>query len=63
MNEHDVVIVSVARTPMGGLQGCFKGLTASQLGAISIKAAVDRAQVSVESIEELKYYREHFIKL
>ncbi|MDA0830858.1 MAG: acetyl-CoA C-acetyltransferase [Proteobacteria bacterium] len=53
MNEHDVVIVSVARTPMGGLQGCFKGLTASQLGAISIKAAVDRAQVSVESIEEL----------
>lgn len=53
MNEHDVVIVSVARTPMGGLQGCFKGLTASQLGAISIKAAVDRAQVSVDSIEEL----------
>ena len=53
MNEHDVVIVSVARTPMGGLQGCFKGLTASHLGAISIKAAVDRAQVSVESIEEL----------
>jgi acetyl-CoA C-acetyltransferase len=53
MNEHDVVIVSVARTPMGGFQGCLKGLTAPQLGAISIKAAVDRAQVPVESIEEL----------
>ncbi|MDA0237388.1 MAG: acetyl-CoA C-acetyltransferase [Proteobacteria bacterium] len=53
MNTHDVVIVSLARTPMGGFQGVFKSLTASELGAVSIKAAVERAQVSVELIEEV----------
>ena len=33
-----VVIVSAARTPMGGFQGDFKGLTAPQLGAAAIRA-------------------------
>ncbi|MDC1310933.1 acetyl-CoA C-acyltransferase [Burkholderiales bacterium] len=53
MNENDVMIVSVARTPMGSFQGVFKELTATQLGAASIKAAVDRAQISANSIEEV----------
>ena len=47
MNENDVVIVSVARTPMGSFQGVFKGLTAAQLGAFAINAAVDRANLSL----------------
>ena len=39
--QHDpVVIVSVARTPMGGFQGDFAGLTAPQLGGVAVKAAV-----------------------
>ena len=53
MNEHDVVIASLARTPMGGFQGVFKNLTASELGAVSIKAAVQRAQISADLIEEV----------
>jgi len=53
MNENDVVIVSVARTPMGSFQGVFKGLTAAQLGAFAINAAVDRANLSANSIEEV----------
>ena len=53
MNEHDVVIASLARTPMGGFQGVFKNLTASELGAVSIQAAVQRAQISADLIEEV----------
>lgn len=53
MHEHDVVIVSVARTPMGSFQGVFKGSTAAQLGASAINAAVDRANLPVELIEEV----------
>ena len=37
-----VVIVSCARTPMGGFQGCLGDLTAAQLGATAIKSAVER---------------------
>ena len=53
MHENDVVIVSVARTPMGSFQGVFKGSTAAQLGASAINAAVDRANLPVELIEEV----------
>ncbi|MGA9700440.1 hypothetical protein, partial [Pseudomonas sp.] len=35
-----IVIVSAVRTPMGGFQGDLKGLTAPQLGAAAIRAAV-----------------------
>ena len=48
-----VVIVSVARTPMGGFQGDFASLTAPQLGAAAIKAAVERAGISPELVEEV----------
>lgn len=48
-----VVIVSVARTPMGGFQGELSGLTGPQLGAIAIKAAVERAGLSSEQVEEV----------
>ncbi len=39
----DVVIVSGARTPIGRLGGAFKDMRGSDLGAIAIRAAVDRA--------------------
>ena len=48
-----VVIVSVARTPMGGFQGELSGLTGPQLGAVAIKAAVERAGLSPEQVEEV----------
>jgi acetyl-CoA C-acetyltransferase len=43
-----VVIVSAARTPMGGFQGDFASLTAPQLGAVAIRAAVERAGIKPE---------------
>src|SRR5271165_7102820 len=48
-----VVIVGSARTPMGGLQGDFASLSASELGAVAIAAAVERAGVAKEDIEEV----------
>ena len=48
-----VVIVSAARTPMGGFQGDFSSLTAAQLGSVAIKAAVQCAGISAEAVEEV----------
>ncbi|MDO6965951.1 acetyl-CoA C-acyltransferase [Rhizobium alvei] len=48
-----IVIVSAVRTPMGGLQGAFADLTASTLGAAAIRAAVNRAGLAPETIEEV----------
>ncbi len=48
-----VVIVSATRTPMGALQGVFAGLTASQLGAVAIKAAVERAGIAPADVQEV----------
>ena len=45
-----IVIVSAARTPIGGLLGDFSSLAAWELGAIAIKAAVERAGVPGESV-------------
>ncbi len=54
MSTNDpIVIVSAARTPMGGFQGDFTSLTAAQLGAVAIKAAVERAGIAAESVEEV----------
>jgi len=48
----DVVILSAARTPMGGFQGELAGSTAPQLGATAIKAAVERAGLKPSDIQE-----------
>src|SRR3954470_1945677 len=48
----DVVILSAARTPMGGFQGELTGSTAPQLGATAIKAAVERAGLTNSDIQE-----------
>ena len=54
MPEHDpIVIVGSARTPMGGFQGDFRDVKAPELGAAAIKAAVDRAGLTGEDIEEV----------
>ncbi|MDX9884123.1 acetyl-CoA C-acetyltransferase [Thauera sp.] len=48
-----VVIVSVARTPLGGFQGDLASLTTPQLGAVAIKSAVERARLKPEQVEEV----------
>jgi acetyl-CoA C-acetyltransferase len=48
-----VVIVSAARTPIGGLLGDFASLAAWELGAVAIKAAVERAGVPGDSVDEV----------
>ena len=49
MSNDPIVIVSAVRTPMGGFQGELKSLTAPQLGAAAIKAAVERAGVASDA--------------
>jgi len=48
-----IVIVSAARTPIGGLLGDFSALSAHQLGSIAIKAAVERAGITGDAIDEV----------
>lgn len=50
---HDVVIVSAARTPIGSFQGSLSDFTAPRLGAIAIKAAVERAGITGEDVDEV----------
>ena len=53
MNTDPVVIVGLARTPIGAFQGELKGLAAPELGAAAIRAAVERARVRPEEVEEV----------
>lgn len=48
-----IVIASYARTPIGSLQGALGGVKASVLGAAAIKAAVERAGVAKESVDQV----------
>ncbi|AOB33290.1 acetyl-CoA acetyltransferase [Bordetella sp. H567] len=48
-----IVIVSVARTPMGGMLGSLSGLAAHELGSTVIKAAVERAGLKPEQVDEV----------
>jgi acetyl-CoA C-acetyltransferase len=48
-----VVIVSAARTPIGGLLGDLSSLTAHQLGAAAIRAAVERATIPGDAVDEV----------
>jgi acetyl-CoA C-acetyltransferase len=51
--EDPIVIVSAARTPIGGFQGALASVSAPQLGAVAIKAAVERAGVSPGDVNEV----------
>ena len=57
MAAHDspepIVIVGAARTPIGAFQGDFKDLTAPQLGAVAIRASLERAGLPFESVDEV----------
>jgi acetyl-CoA C-acetyltransferase len=53
MVNDPIVIVSAARTPMGAFQGELKEFSAPQLGAAAIRAAVERAGVKPELVEEV----------
>jgi len=55
MQNDPVVIVGAARTPMGGFQGDFSSLAASDLGAVAIKAAVERAGIEPADVQELLF--------
>jgi acetyl-CoA C-acetyltransferase len=48
-----IVIVSAARTPIGGMLGDFSAIAAHQLGAVAIKAAVERAGVTGDAVNEV----------
>ena len=51
-NSRDVVIVGAARTPIGRFMGALSPLSAPQLGAVAVQAAVQRAGVNPASVEE-----------
>jgi len=53
MKQDPIVIVSAARTPMGGFQGELKSFAAAELGASAIRAAVERAKVKPEDVQEV----------
>jgi len=54
MNRTDpIVIASYARTPMGGFQGVLAPVKATELGAAAVRAAVERAGVSPEAVEQI----------
>ena len=53
MSDHDVVIVSAKRTPIGAFQGALAPLTAPQLGSAAIKAAIEAAGVKAADIQEV----------
>jgi acetyl-CoA C-acetyltransferase len=48
-----IVVLSYARTPMGGLSGVFADVSATDLGATAVRAAVERAGISGEDVERL----------
>ncbi len=53
MNNDPIVILGSARTPMGGFQGDLKSLSAPELGAAAIRAAVERSGVAAEQVQEV----------
>lgn len=53
MSDKEVVIVSAARTPIGRFQGAFKDVPATTLGAVAIRAAVERSGIDTASISEV----------
>ena len=53
MKDDPIVIVGAARTPMGAFMGDLKSLSAPELGAAAIRAAVERAGVKPEQVQEV----------
>ena len=51
--QDPIVIVGAARTPMGAFQSDFASLQAAELGAVAIRAAIERAGISPESVNDV----------
>ena len=51
--NHSVVIVGYARTPIGNFQGDLQTISATELGAVAIRAALDRSTISPETVDEV----------
>ena len=51
--KKEVFIVAAVRTPIGSFGGCLKSLTATQLGAIAIKGAIEKANINPAQIDEV----------
>ena len=52
-DKDPIVIAGYARTPMGGFQGALGAVKATELGAVAVRAAVERAGVSPEAVEQI----------
>ncbi|RMH70292.1 MAG: acetyl-CoA C-acetyltransferase [Gemmatimonadetes bacterium] len=52
-NGRKVVIVSAVRTPIGAFNGALSSLSATQLGAVAVKAAVERAGIAADIVDEV----------
>lgn len=50
--SNDIVFLSAARTPMGGMLGSLSSMTAPELAAVAIRAAIERAGIEASSIDE-----------
>jgi len=54
MNSDDpIVITSAMRTPLGGFQGALSSLTASELGAVAIKATLEKSKLDADAVDEV----------
>lgn len=53
MSPRDVVILSAKRTPIGSFQGALSSVSATKLGSIAVKAALEQAGVQAEQVEEV----------
>jgi acetyl-CoA C-acetyltransferase len=53
MTTDPIVIASYARTPMGGMQGALSAVPATKLGSIAIQAAVQRAGLSPDAVDQV----------
>lgn len=53
MNKDPIVIASAVRTPMGSFQGAFSDVPATELGAAAIRAALERAGIKPEEVQEV----------
>ncbi|MDQ7049753.1 MAG: acetyl-CoA C-acyltransferase [Enterobacterales bacterium] len=53
MNQDPIVIVSMARTPLGGFMGALSSVKSTDLGATAIKAAVSRAGIAGDNVNEV----------
>jgi acetyl-CoA C-acetyltransferase len=53
MSVSDIVIVSAVRTPVGSFNGAFANTPAHELGAVALKAAIERAKIGAADVDEV----------